>query len=259
MTGFATSVIGCGCEAGIDRELAPEETPDGRPGRARAAVRRVDRRAAEAAAGNRVGQCVLTSPGSACYAGLDGEERLQARRRAALFRRRLADLQDASAAGTIWRIPVMDGEFLCEATTGLTKSGGRRRQPADHGRTTAPTTLQAAEAAVEAIARGAGRHPAVSRRHRALGLEGRLEIQGAARLDQRCLLPDAARRRGDARSTPTSAAVLEIVIDGLTAEAVADAMRAGLAAIVRARRRDAARCASAPAITAASSGRTISI
>ena len=32
MTGFATSVIACGCEAGIEREMAPEETPDGRPG-----------------------------------------------------------------------------------------------------------------------------------------------------------------------------------------------------------------------------------
>jgi formylmethanofuran--tetrahydromethanopterin N-formyltransferase len=32
MTGFATSVIGCGCEAGIDHELTPRETPDGRPG-----------------------------------------------------------------------------------------------------------------------------------------------------------------------------------------------------------------------------------
>ena len=32
MTGFATSVIGCGCEAAIDRDLEPNETPDGRPG-----------------------------------------------------------------------------------------------------------------------------------------------------------------------------------------------------------------------------------
>ena len=32
MTGFATSVIGCKCEAGVERELGDEETPDGRPG-----------------------------------------------------------------------------------------------------------------------------------------------------------------------------------------------------------------------------------
>ena len=32
LTGFATSVIGCECEAGIERELPEGETPDGRPG-----------------------------------------------------------------------------------------------------------------------------------------------------------------------------------------------------------------------------------
>ncbi|MCZ6663814.1 MAG: formylmethanofuran--tetrahydromethanopterin N-formyltransferase, partial [Gammaproteobacteria bacterium] len=32
LTGFATSVIACGCEAGIERLLKPSETPDGRPG-----------------------------------------------------------------------------------------------------------------------------------------------------------------------------------------------------------------------------------
>src|SRR6185369_688985 len=32
LTGFATSVIDCGCEAGIERELGRGETPDGRPG-----------------------------------------------------------------------------------------------------------------------------------------------------------------------------------------------------------------------------------
>ena len=31
-TGFATSVIACGCEASIERTLKPSETPDGRPG-----------------------------------------------------------------------------------------------------------------------------------------------------------------------------------------------------------------------------------
>src|SRR2546421_12375525 len=32
LTGFATSVIGCKCDAGIERELTAAETPDGRPG-----------------------------------------------------------------------------------------------------------------------------------------------------------------------------------------------------------------------------------
>ncbi len=49
-----------------------------------------------------------------------------------------------------WRIPVMDGEFLCEATTGLTKDavggGNLLIMGADY-----ETTLRAAEAAVEAM------------------------------------------------------------------------------------------------------------
>ncbi|MGH2927279.1 MAG: formylmethanofuran--tetrahydromethanopterin N-formyltransferase, partial [Solirubrobacteraceae bacterium] len=31
-TGFATSVIGCKCEAAIERSLDAGQTPDGRPG-----------------------------------------------------------------------------------------------------------------------------------------------------------------------------------------------------------------------------------
>ena len=72
VTGFATSVIGCGCEAGIERELSAGETPDGRSGLSillfavsgKELAKQVERR---------VGQCVLTAPTSAVFAGLDGE------------------------------------------------------------------------------------------------------------------------------------------------------------------------------------------
>src|SRR5690606_36327564 len=76
MTGFATSVIGCGCEAGIDVELGPDETPDGRPG-VRVMVFAVSTDESQKQLLYRVGQCVLTSPGSACYAGLEGTEPLK--------------------------------------------------------------------------------------------------------------------------------------------------------------------------------------
>src|SRR5687767_1492071 len=75
MTGFATSVIGCGCEAGIDRALKPDETPDGRPG-VRVLLFAVSTGELQKQLQTRVAQCVLTSPGSACYAGLDGDEAL---------------------------------------------------------------------------------------------------------------------------------------------------------------------------------------
>ena len=60
MTGFATSVIGCGCEAGIDSELSPRDTPDRRPG-VRVLLFAVSTSELQKQLQNRVGQCVLTT------------------------------------------------------------------------------------------------------------------------------------------------------------------------------------------------------
>src|ERR1700712_5261374 len=66
MSGYATSVIGCDAEAAIERILTPDETPDGRPGVA-VLLFAFSREALEKALSNRVGQCVMTCPTSACY------------------------------------------------------------------------------------------------------------------------------------------------------------------------------------------------
>src|SRR5579875_3936563 len=68
-TGYAASVIGCDAEAGIERELLPEETPDGRPG-VRLLMFAFSRDALQKAVVNRVGQCILTCATTACYNGL---------------------------------------------------------------------------------------------------------------------------------------------------------------------------------------------
>ena len=71
LTGFATSVIGCKCEAGIERELGTGDTPDGRPGVSillmTMAKDDMGKRLIE-----RIGQTVLTCPTTACYDGLPG-------------------------------------------------------------------------------------------------------------------------------------------------------------------------------------------
>src|SRR5471032_431719 len=121
-TGFATSVIACGAEAGIERDLAPDETPDGRPGIA-LLLFAVNREALTKAMRDRVGQCILTCPGTACYAGLDDGERLPLGRGLRYF----GDGHQAAkrlAGKRYWRIPVMDGEFLCEDTVGQVKAVG---------------------------------------------------------------------------------------------------------------------------------------
>src|SRR3984893_6773408 len=150
MTGFATSVIGCGCEAGIDGELTVTQTPDRRPG-VRVLLFAVSTAELQKQLQTRVAQCILTSPGSACYAGLDGEETLRLGNALRYFgdgwqiSKRFGDKH-------YWRIPVMDGEFVCEATTGLTKQAVGGGNLLIMGRTP-QTTRAAAEAATAAIAK----------------------------------------------------------------------------------------------------------
>ncbi len=114
MTGFATSVIGCGVEAGIEAELAPAETPDGRPG-VSVLLFGMSGKALEKQLETRVGQCVLTCPTTAVFAGMPGEKRMPLGKNLRFF----GDGYQISKqiGGTrYWRVPVMDGEFLCEET-----------------------------------------------------------------------------------------------------------------------------------------------
>jgi len=122
MTGFATSVIGCGCEADIERYLKPSETPDGRPGvsamlftmGAKSLVKQLETRA---------GQSVLTSPTSALFSGIDGGIRIPLGKNLRYFG---DGFQTSKMINDkrYWRIPVMDGEFLVEETTGQVNAIG---------------------------------------------------------------------------------------------------------------------------------------
>jgi formylmethanofuran--tetrahydromethanopterin N-formyltransferase len=229
MTGFATSVIGCGCEAGIDRELAPKETPDGRPG-VRVLLFAVSTTELQKQLQARVGQCVLTSPGSACYAGISAQETL-----------RLGDAlryfgdgwQISKRLGSrrYWRLPVMDGEFVCEATIGLTKAAVGGGNLLIMGRTARATRLAAETAAVaiaavpDVIAPFPG---GIARSGSKVGSK----YKGVAASTNDAYCP-TLRGAVNTALDDDIGAVLEIVIDGLTSTAVADAMRAGLAALVR--------------------------
>ena len=229
MTGFATSVIGCGAEAGIDRALLPKETPDGRPG-VRVLLFATSTGELQKQLQARVAQCVLTSPGSACYAGLDGEEALRLGNALRYF----ADGWQISkqwGKRRYWRLPVMDGEFVCEATTGLTKQAVGGGNLLIMGRTAA-TTQAEAEAAAAAIATVpdviAPFPGGIVRSGSKVGSKYKGVI--ASTNDAYC-----PTLRGAVKSALDDdiGAVLEIVIDGLTSAAVAAAMRAGLAAILR--------------------------
>jgi formylmethanofuran--tetrahydromethanopterin N-formyltransferase len=228
MTGFATSVIGCGCEAAIDRDLEPNETPDGRPG-VRTLVFAMSTTDLQNQLRNRVGQCVLTSPGSACYGDLDGGERI----RLGDSLRYFGDgwqISKQIGAKRYWRIPVMDGEFVCEGAVAMTRKAVGGGNLLILG-VSAEQTLAAAEAAVNAIEATAD---AIMPFPGGIVRSG--SKVGAKYKNMRASTNEAfcPTLRGRVKSAldPEIASVLEIVIDGLTSEAVANAMRAGLRAII---------------------------
>src|SRR5947209_3364986 len=114
VTGYASSVIGCDTEAGIERWLTPEETPDGRPGISLLFFG-FSRDALQKSLVNRVGQCILTCATTACYNGLPvvKEKALKIGGNLRFFGDtfQISKLLDGKR---YWRMPVMDGEFLCE-------------------------------------------------------------------------------------------------------------------------------------------------
>lgn len=227
MTGFATSVIACGCEAGIDCELDPSVTPDARPG-IRVLLFAVSTSVLDTQLQTRLGQCVLTCPGTACFAGIAGEEPLKL---GAALRYFGDGWQIAKRLGgkRYWRIPVMDGEFVCEETTGLTKAavGGGNLLITGRDRL---STLHAAEAAVRAM------HDVDDV---IMPFPGGIVRSGSKVGSKYKKLPASTNHlycptlkgRVESALTPDVGSVLEIVIDGLTEAAVGNAMRAGLNAL----------------------------
>jgi formylmethanofuran--tetrahydromethanopterin N-formyltransferase len=145
MTGFATSVIGCGCEAGIECDL--ERTPDGRPG-VSVLIFAYGKDTLAKQLVDRIGQCVLTCPTTACFNGLASVDQVPVGSQLRFF----GDTFQASKVvdgRRYWRIPVMEGEFLVEEKYGVQRAVGGGNFLI-LGRTP-EVTLQAAELAVEAM------------------------------------------------------------------------------------------------------------
>lgn len=228
MTGFGTSVIGCGAECGIDRELSPDETPDGRPG-VRVLMFGFSPDSLVPQLRNRVGQCVLTSPGSACYNGLDSPTTLAL----AAGPRFFGDgWQTAKKLGPrrFWRVPVMDGEFVIEDKCGLTTDAVGGGNLLVLGRDRAGL-LEATEAAVAAIAKVDDVITPFPGGIVRSGSKVGSKYKGAVASTNDAFCP-TLKGAVKTECSPDTIAVLEIVIDGLTSKSVADAMRAGLKTLI---------------------------
>ena len=228
MSGFGTSVIGAGAEVGIDRELKPDETPDGRPG-VRVLLFGFSPQAVGPQLKNRVGQCVLTSPGSACYAGVESEKRIGLGQGPRYFG---DGFQTAKKLGDkrYWRVPVMDGEFVIEETTGIVTDavGGGNLIILGNDRA---GLLATAESAVEAIGNVPDTITPFPGGIVRSGSKVGSKYKGAIASTNDAFCP-TLRGRVKSELGPDTVAVLEIVIDGLTSKSVANAMKAGIKAVV---------------------------
>ncbi len=148
--GYSSSVIGCDAEIGVERMLAPSDTPDGRPGASVLAFG-FSTDALAKAVPNRVGQCVMTCPTTAVYNGLlDAEKTIPLGKHLRYFG---DGFQKSKLLGRrrYWRVPVMDGEFLLEEKLGVGQgvAGGNIILQG----TTQEVALAAARRASEAIAK----------------------------------------------------------------------------------------------------------
>lgn len=228
-SGYATSVIGCDAEAGVEGEVASEETPDGRPG-VSVLMFGFSKAALGKALVNRIGQCVMTCPTTACFNALTpGEEQVRIGGRLRFFG---DGYQSSKKLGgrRYWRVPVMDGEFVCEDTFGLQRAvagGNFLVLGADR-----PSALEAAEAAVAAIRRTPGvilPFPGgIVRSGSKVG--SRYKALRASTNDPYC--PTLAGATRSALPEGVNA-VYEIVVDGLDLPAIEEAMRVGIRAACR--------------------------
>ena len=225
-SGYATSVIGCDAEAGIEAEIPAADTPDGRPG-VSLLVFGFNTAALGKALVNRIGQCVMTCPTTACFNGLSpGEETVKV---GALLRF-FGDGHQGSKkleGRRYWRVPVMDGEFLCEDTFGVQRAvaGGnflilaKSQMAALHAAEAAVAAIRAVPGVILPFPGGVVRSGSkVGSRYKALKASTNDEYCPTLRGLGRSRLPDDAQ------------AVYEIVIDGLDVGAVEAAMRVGVRA-----------------------------
>jgi len=227
-TGYSASVIACDAETGVERHLAPDETPDGRPGAAILVFGFSSDALAEAVP-NRTGQCLMTCPSTAVFNGMaDAETKIPLGKHIRFFGDGYQKSKKIGAA-RYWRIPVMDGEFLIEESLGVGKgvAGGNIIIQAD----SLEAALAAARRGSEAVAGLAGAITpfpgGVARSGSKVG--SRYKALKASTADAYC---PTLRGRVETKLHDGVNAALEIVIDGVDESTVGRAMVAAMQAAV---------------------------
>ncbi|KQC03008.1 MAG: formylmethanofuran--tetrahydromethanopterin N-formyltransferase [Methanolinea sp. SDB] len=226
-TGFATSAIGCPCEAGIEGILAPDETPDGRPGISIlicASKKKLKEQVVE-----RLAECVLTSATTAVFDGLpDAEEKIPVKLH---FFGDGYEYKKEVGGRNCWVIPIMEGEYVGEEEFGIVKgvAGGNFFVMGENQM----AALMGAQAAVDAISSVCGVITSFPGGVVASGSKvgsNKYKFMPASTNEKYC--PTLREKVPDSKIPEGVKAVYEIVIDGLDEECVAEAMAAGINAAV---------------------------
>lgn len=222
-TGFATSIIGCGAEAGL--EMKTGDTPDGRPG---AIIlffaRTVDTLKDQLI--RRIGQAVLTCPTTAVFNAGDGMTTLDIGARIRYFGD--GHEKPATLVGRRgWKIPVTEGEFFIEESFGINDgvAGGSFLIMAKDSASAAGAARRSANA-IEPLPGVILPFPGgVCRSASKVG--SRYKFLGASTNDKFC-----PTLRGEVRSVLPEhvGSVMEVLVDGADSPSVIKAMREGITA-----------------------------
>ncbi|MFG0261612.1 MAG: formylmethanofuran--tetrahydromethanopterin N-formyltransferase [Novipirellula sp. JB048] len=231
MTGFGTSVIGCGIEIAVERELGTAETPDGRPGVAILAFA-VSGKEMEKQIVGRAGQCILTCPTTAMYAGIEASDAKSDKR--IPLGKSLRYFGDGHQISKVvqghryWRIPVMDGEFVCaHEVPRIEGVGGGNFIMLGKSRQAVSTACRAAVDAIRPLHGCITPFPGGATRSGSK-VGSKYPALPASTNDAFC--PTLRTSVASSALAADEAVAMEIVIDGLSDDAIATAMRVGIKA-----------------------------
>jgi formylmethanofuran--tetrahydromethanopterin N-formyltransferase len=120
-SGFASSIIMSPAESSVEGLVPPEQTPDQRPG-AIIQIYHNSRNELKHQMSLRIGQCIMTCPTTAAFDALPkAKRRIKIGRSLRLFGDGFQKSGEV-AGRKVWRIPVMEGEFIVEDDFGIMKA-----------------------------------------------------------------------------------------------------------------------------------------
>ena len=241
-TGFGTSTIHCDAEAGVDVYMPAEKTPDKRPGIVLIFFISVKKdeepeKKIDSVMLNRIGQCVLTCPTTACFdalnESLDSAKIIQIKTgfKLKFFGDKFEEKLEGKFPFEAWKIPVMDGDFICQSVfkAGKGIAGGNFFIMGKDQN----SALEAAEKAIEAIKDVeniiAPFPGGIVRSGSKVG--SKYNFLNASTNDPLC--PSLKKKITNSQLKEGEECVYEIILDGANENAIKKAMKLGIEAAVK--------------------------